>query len=120
MNINQNFGTLKSDFTEPLGLIKKFIKLSNSDSGIGIMKSVGSIFILKLLKKSSNTDQSLQALKILKRIIVSMDEAERSSFLQQTNLGEFAEKLTNNDAQASTSSQQTHKQLMRVSHEANL
>ena len=59
MNINQNFGTVKSDFTEPLGLINKFIKLCSGKTEMGVMKQVGSIFILKLLKKSSNMDQSI-------------------------------------------------------------
>lgn len=65
MNINQNFGNFKSDFTEPLELIYKLLKTSiklGQKARLSTIKEVGSIFIFKLLKRSSNLDQSIKAL----------------------------------------------------------
>lgn len=59
-------------------------------------------------------------MKILKRIIVSMNQGQQETFVKSTNLDEFVEKLVGSEAVASTSSQPGHKQHMKISHETNL
>ena len=48
ININENFKIIKTNFSEPLKLIKSYLRLNGSQGAIGTLGTVGTTFIYRL------------------------------------------------------------------------
>ena len=70
MNLNQNFSLIKNDFTEPLNLIHKYVKLSEP---IGAIPQIGMNFIYKLSVDSVSLNQRVLSLNTLLKILKYID-----------------------------------------------
>ncbi len=82
MNINQNYTTVKSDFSQPLQLIFEYIKEAKEPS---TLRRIGMDFVFKLSKGSVNLSQRVMSLKIILKLLKGADtqEAILASFISK-------------------------------------
>jgi hypothetical protein len=84
MNINWNFTSVKSDFSEPLQLIQQYVKICLDNTGIQAHKLeviiTNGLSILLKFNGSSNLDQSILALEIMSTLIHQMDSSQKLAF----------------------------------------
>ena len=85
MNLNLNFLSIKSDFSEALTLIKQFIKVSTGNN-LSVLRSAGSFVLYKFITKTSNLSQQVIGVKILNTLVAMMTEGESIVFLAEVGI----------------------------------
>ena len=91
MNLNLNFTKLKSDFMEPLDMVKKLIK-DSQDEGVSfpVLDAISIPILYKHMSISNNLDQKILAFRTIARLTCKLTEANSQFLLQELKLEELA------------------------------